>query len=42
MKTPHVADSVEVACVVVGRRGCIGGEVRVEGQAVGDLIEAHL
>ena len=37
-----MANSVEVACVVVGRRGCVGGEVRVEGQAVGNLVEAHL
>ena len=38
----HVPNGVEVGGVVVGRRGRVGGEVRVEGEAVGDLVEGHL
>ena len=40
--THHMANGVEIGGAVVGRRGRVGGEVRVEGEAIGDLVERHL
>ena len=37
-----MSNGVEVGGAVVGRRGRVGGEVRVEGEAVGNLVEGHL
>ena len=40
--THHVTNGLEVGGAVVGRRGRVGGEVRVEGEAVGNLVQGHL
>ena len=35
-------DGVEIGGIVVGRGRRVGGEVRVEGEPVGYLVEGHL